>query len=567
MVTDPPAGVSFMQANWDSDKGGRDQWIAWLSDVMSECIRALKPGGHALVWSLPRTSHWTGMALERAGFEVRDCITHFKDRSPALRAFLDSLTPEQEELLARAEPSSGMMAHVFGSGFPKSLDVSKGIDKAAGAERATVGTHYRHGGGSASSLSMSGSLGTASALPLTAPATDAAKAWQGWGTTLKPAAENWWLVRKSLSGPVAQNVIQHGTGAINVDGCRIGTDGGGTNCSNRDSHGKCQGHRNAGRSTSGETFHGPNGSIIGRWPANVLLSHGDGCRVVEARTIRRAAGPGWNGLGGDNARHVYGKGWTPDGVSRQSTARTETVEAWECAEGCPVAELDRQSGTSKSSGGAGEASRGALGKNTFGKYALDRHGANAGGFGDSGGASRYFNTFEPEHEAPFFYSAKPSTRERDAGLSDLPVKDGHEVCDREEGSAGAENPRAGARTPRRNIHPTVKGQALMRHLVRLVTPPGGIVLDPFAGSGSTLVAAITEGFRCIGIEREDEYIEIARRRVEHASSLPVDAKTSKPKKKSAVDVKKDVHTVETSPSKESSLQLDLWSSTESKASS
>ncbi|MGL4898614.1 MAG: DNA methyltransferase, partial [Shewanella sp.] len=104
LVTDPPAGISFMGKEWDSHKGGRDQWIAWLTEVMRECMRVLKPGAHGLVWAIPRTSHWTATALENAGFEVRDVITHH-----------------------------------FGSGFPKSLDISKAIDKAAGAERKNLG--------------------------------------------------------------------------------------------------------------------------------------------------------------------------------------------------------------------------------------------------------------------------------------------------------------------------------------------------------------------------------------------------------------------------------------------
>lgn len=102
LVTDPPAGISFMGKEWDGDKGGRDSWIQWMTEVMKECLRVMKPGAHGLVWALPRTSHWTATALENAGFEVRDIITH-----------------------------------LFGTGFPKSHDISKGIDKANGAERET----------------------------------------------------------------------------------------------------------------------------------------------------------------------------------------------------------------------------------------------------------------------------------------------------------------------------------------------------------------------------------------------------------------------------------------------
>ena len=104
IVTDPPAGIAFMGKAWDRDKGGKAEWVQWMQSVAAQCLRVIKPGGHALVWAIPRTSHWTGDAWEEAGWQVRDKIYH-----------------------------------VFGSGFPKSLDVSKAIDKAAGAEREVVG--------------------------------------------------------------------------------------------------------------------------------------------------------------------------------------------------------------------------------------------------------------------------------------------------------------------------------------------------------------------------------------------------------------------------------------------
>lgn len=170
LVADPPAGISFMSKSWDDDKGGRKQWIAWMAEVMTECLRVLKPGAHGLVWAIPRTSHWTATALEDAGFEVRDVVTH-----------------------------------LFGSGFPKSMDISKAIDKAAGAEREVVGKYkYPDGSGdraiidSSDSASTYGTSRPGGSVNITAPSTPEAKKWQGFGTALKPASEHWILVRKPI---------------------------------------------------------------------------------------------------------------------------------------------------------------------------------------------------------------------------------------------------------------------------------------------------------------------------------------------------------------------------------
>ena len=166
IVTDPPAGIAFMGKSWDTDKGGRDAWIAWMQSIAQECLRVIKPGGHALVWALPRTSHWTGMAWENAGWEPRDKVVH-----------------------------------LFGTGFPKSLNVSKAIDKAAGAEREVVG--YSRGVGVEDNQGYGGiargGVGIVQKgidVPVTASATPEAHQWEGWGTALKPAAEDWWLLRK-----------------------------------------------------------------------------------------------------------------------------------------------------------------------------------------------------------------------------------------------------------------------------------------------------------------------------------------------------------------------------------
>lgn len=192
IVTDPPAGIAFMGRAWDRDHGGRDHWIAWMSEIAAEALRLAKPGTHALVWALPRTSHWTATAWENAGWQVRDRVSH-----------------------------------LFGSGFPKSLDVSKAIDRFNGDERPIHGSYK-----GASNISADGmryiteQSGHATDAPITSAASAASAAWEGWGTALKPAMEDWWLLRKPLDGNVAHNVLTWGTGGLNIDGCRIGTDGG-----------------------------------------------------------------------------------------------------------------------------------------------------------------------------------------------------------------------------------------------------------------------------------------------------------------------------------------------------
>jgi hypothetical protein len=417
VVTDPPAGIAFMGKAWDHDKGGRDAWIAWLTEVMGECLRVLKPGGHALVWAIPRTSHWTGMALENAGFEVRDRITH-----------------------------------LFGSGFPKSLDVGKAMDKAEGVEREVVGPSRRHAGRS----SPSGAVGDLSRYAgagdvTTAPSTDLAKQWDGWGTALKPGAEDWWLARKPLSGTVAANVAAHGTGAINVDGCRL--QGNGWSKQDRESgagfySGKFMGAAGVGEPTQ---KNGLRESVAGRWPANVALS----CDCES-------------GHGAD----------------------------------CPVWLLDEQSGK-LTSGGTPPRRFSDKTRNTYGSFTGEE---NPNGIGGSqGGASR------------FFYCAKSSRAEREMGLDGRDRK-------AKLWSSGTQNPGSfqaeGTDRTSTNHHPTVKPLALMRWLCRLITPPNGLILDPFMGSGSTGCAAVLENFRFVGIEQDAEYLEIALRRIAKCQEQP-----------------------------------------------
>lgn len=237
LVTDPPAGISFMGKDWDGDKGGRDAWVTWMQSVMAECLRVLKPGAHGLVWAIPRTSHWTMTALEKAGFEVRDVVTH-----------------------------------LFGTGFPKSLDVSKAIDKAAGAKREPLPDPQAKRRNSVAREFWSSSDPSNS--PVTAPATDDAKRWQGWGTALKPACEFWILVRKPCSEKtVAANVLKWGTGALNIDGCRIASDIPNPSIARRAStprQGQILGDWKVGG--DGKAYSAPHpGENLGRFPANLVL--------------------------------------------------------------------------------------------------------------------------------------------------------------------------------------------------------------------------------------------------------------------------------------------------------
>jgi hypothetical protein len=363
IVTDPPAGIFFMGKDWDKDKGGRDAWISWMTEVAKECFRVLKPGGHALVWAIPRTSHWTGFAWEQAGWEPRDKIYH-----------------------------------AFGTGFPKNHDISKAIDKAAGAEREVVGTAENYGASKASDGKQAyGDY--AGEWNITTPATNDAKEWQGWGTALKPAVEEWWLFRKPLSEKtIAENVLKWGTGGLNIDGCRIGTEGGTA---------KGNPPKNESNGIYGDGINGACEILDigkGRWPAQ--LTHDGSEEIIE--------------LLSDASRFFY---------CTKANKRDRD-------EGCEGLE-SRKSGMS--------------------------NGAQINGEGYDKG--------------------------QDIGLNRV--------------------------ISRRNHHPTVKPTNLMVYLCKLITPPKGLILDPFMGSGSTGKAAIREGFRFIGIEQNPEYLEISRCRIEN----------------------------------------------------
>jgi DNA modification methylase len=432
IVTDPPYELGFMGKRWDASG------IAYDQNVWRECLRVLKPGGHLLAFSGSRTYHRMTCAIEDAGFDIRDQIMW-----------------------------------VYGSGFPKSLDVSKAIDKIDAAEERlrrayyfttwmrgtgmtakridellgtnTMGRHFTdvppNGkqpaiataelfdklrpylppvppeieelvawrtvesenfkkrevvgqlGAPAKSIYSQGQHELPQSVDITAPATPEAKQWSGWGTSLKPAHEPICVARKPLIGTVAENVLKHGTGAINVDGCRVGT------FENQTPSG-LQRYREWSDTHTGQDRPKKKSTVKqaqGRWPANLIH----------------------------------------DGLE----------EDW----------------------------------------------------------------------ARYFYCAKASKRDRDEGCEGLEERQKVSPIANLPSGKSAEGDKMGRNTTQsRNHHPTVKPTDLMRYLCRLVTPPGGLVLDPFAGSGSTGRAAVIEGFQFLGLELSPEYAAIAEARIKAA---------------------------------------------------
>ncbi len=501
VVCDPPYGLEFMGKAWDklagtpgyNEKGriterpdaqvpyGRGGGVnsyqaglpmqEWHYTWAREALRVLKPGGHLLAFGGARTYHRLACAVEDAGFEIRDSLMY-----------------------------------MYGSGFPKSQNVSKAIDKAErgvpqGGSDPTSVNHGRYKTQASEGKRGDGDRGQgfgAGPGQFMAEGGEAddrelvekAQKWQGWGTALKPSHEPIVVARKPFKGTVAANVLHHGTGALNIDGCRI--DG------QPDLPGTTPPTANGDRQTHSRMVRSEFRVPDGRWPANIVLSHTPLCEQTGSAEVDSNGhhpgkrGPsGYGANDGSNAGGLHGH----EGLDERHS-RGEVVEVWDCAPGCPVAALDAQSGAAGANASVtGEEPSSKTPGGIFGKFA-GRKGLKARG--DSGGASR------------FFYCAKTGRSERDAGLEAFEKKPLH-------WSSGDESPGTfqaeGTEKEARNPHPTVKPINLMRWLVRLVTPPEGTVLDPFAGSGTTGCAAVLEGFDFIGCERADEYVPIARARL------------------------------------------------------
>jgi len=664
IVTDPPAGISFMGKEWDKNKGGRDNWIKWMEEIAIECLRVIKPGGHALVWSIPRTSHWTATAWENAGWEPRDKIYHCfgtgfpksldisknldsfakkrwfdinkgidnLDKGAILELwkrdlnnvkFVEQLFPKniietgmsiekndfvQENVLLKinikkyyvdaiiaelnfidqnhiqqeknqyivqenAEVNIKQLQNnvkfavkllpnlyqillkaniftveynvqdllnentiiqkkvekhlktIYGepqllnnqtilvlcaeiiedlkfiilnlSPYFQNLDMTSQMEcvsatdviiteymmenlilnmvnilknnaliKSKGAERKIVGkiTEGRAAtprqdirGGKFHACSEGDTRGYDGS-NITAPSTEEAKQWDGWGTALKPAVEEWWLFRKPLRGTVVENVLEHGIGGLNIDGCRVET---------------------APDDIPGWHKSGAKGS--------------DGYMNTDTFKIR-------NMTAEEIQERCGGKGRWPANLIHDGS--NEVVGLFP--------------NTGKSAGGkSGHTAA------YCGGYKEEYYGDLKPGYGDNGSAAR------------FFYCAKASREEREAGCENLPGRKMDES--RKEGNPGGDNPRNRGVTEYKNHHPTVKSLELMRYLCKLITPPKGIVLDPFMGSGTTGIACKLEGFDFIGIDLDPENVSIAEARINHWEHVMEKKKKKKIKNKKEVE--------------------------------
>ena len=378
VVTDPPYGISFMNSGWDHAVPGVDFW----SVIQSVCL----PGSYMLAFGGTRTYHRQTCAIEDAGWLIRDCLMW-----------------------------------VYGSGFPKSHNISIALDKVAGADREIVG-HWKPTGTARPNKDGSGHRGRASSsaynydpddnvlIPITKPATPNAQTWDGWGTALKPALEPICLAQNPREGTFVDNVLKHGCGGLNVDGCRI--EGGSRPAIDARGTLTPSLFGNMGGSKSIGT------TDQGRFPSNLLID--------------------------DSPEVIAGFPESTDGV-------------------------------------AGRRSKGT------GIFGLGSH-DHWGGYGQK----------SPESAARFFYCAKASRAEREAGCWDVPPM-----------SRGIHN-----------SHPTVKPIALMRYLLRLIIQPErNLILDPFAGSGTTGIACALAGVPCVLIEQDPHHVEIIKARIQWATDI------------------------------------------------
>lgn len=471
IVSDPPYGISFMAKKWDYDVPSVEVW--------EEAMRVLKPGGHALIACGTRTQHRMVVNIEDAGFEIRDVVSW-----------------------------------IYGSGFPKSLNISKAIDKSAGAEREVVEWKKSGGGRTTAANPMDRDAGkTNSHDPITAPATEAAKQWDGWGSAIKPAVEFFTLCRKPLSEKtIAANVLRWNTGGLNIDKCRVVAD--------NDLHEKPISRKKEDRANNTKDVPNMQHGISGVEQLSEKAKEGADMRgkvpsCVNEEGEQSALEGGNNG----KARRLHteqldwqdGASGGNGAASREATGKERSCPPQEPQEG---GQQDRKLRGDQQGASHNEISQHSMqsdGQAPVGRFPANLihdgsqevlelfpetkgdsknrkpRGNNVGG--DKFKTTKAFTTTghsDNGSAARFFYVPKASKKDRNEGCDEL-----------ENG----------------NNHATVKPTALMAYLCRLITPPNGVVLDPYMGSGSTGKAAIREGFSFVGCELDKDYYNIAKARV------------------------------------------------------
>jgi len=521
VITDPPYGLSkepdmaevlshwligddyehrgggFMGKSWDSFVPGPSVW--------KEVYRVMKPGACLMAFGGTRTNDLLSIAIRLAGFRKFDEIDYY----------YGGLSPQ--------------IAWITGQGFPKSLNISKKLDlkvPAAPNRRAIsyretipaetdqlskwhVQAGLRKHQGSLDRVEKQEHITTSKE-----PATDAAALWEGYGTALKPAHEVILCFYKPRDGTYANNALTWDVAGLWVDGARVGYQSDSDKAS-ATPQGECTARsgrlagKNQGGGTRG-TFERPEQK--GRWPANLILSHTPECRLVGMKKVDGYQINRWDDGAkpfGGGAGHPY---ITED---RSDEEGKETVESWECAPNCPIRLLDEQSGERPVSGAAKTGRPAQYSKERSGVTTFDAQKGNGPLHNDTGGASRFFLNLSVDKtdRQRFLYCAKSSSSERNKGCADLYWKrdgKGFVQVSKEEWSSLSPKKRAEG-----NVHVTVKPLSLLRYLARLtMTPTGGIVLDPFMGSGSTGIACIEEDRSFIGIEIEEVSYIIAEARIE-----------------------------------------------------
>jgi site-specific DNA-methyltransferase (adenine-specific) len=457
LVTDPPAGIAFMQAEWDDfrrarnpadagrdsvggrfsrsapevGRGDRERFVTWLAGILGAARACVVPGGRSLVWSIPRTSHWTGCAVEDAGWSIETEINH-----------------------------------LFGQGWPKGK------------------------------------------------------------SQLKPAHEGWKLARNGPTQP------------LNIDDCRVTTGGPSPSVERREiarrtgttpGHPGEQRHSITNRISPERYMEERPGEQLGRWPATVELSHTPWCQCVGSKRVRASAPHGPN-AGNGALGQLNDDGWQPKARSPQDYGDPdglETVAAWQCVEGCPVLALDRESGELSSNSGR------AFKRDGVGYMGGASGGETQGYYGDTGTASRFFAqhpAVDPDEPDPFVYATKVPAAERwclarcGCGERVMLLDVARETCAAVDGKAVGEGEDEGrvqalrctvcGLTRVHIVHPTQKSVALMRRFVRLLSKPGDVILDCFGGSFTTGVAALLEGRRFVGIEKDPHFAAIGRARLD-----------------------------------------------------